>query len=128
MKTKIAVRRIWACAAVFLPLAVAGCANFDLIARPPGGYNAIRLNRQVVVSQGALRSDITFQAGTLLVADRKAKYADYLYYCGLGVQNNGAAISKCVTYDGRSLAITFPMTGEKYETPVTAQDITETKN
>lgn len=116
------------CAAVLPPLAISACANYDLLPRPPQGYDAIRLNRQVVISQGALRSSITFQAGTLLVADRKAKDGNDVYYCGLGIEDSSVAVSKCVTYDGKSLAITFPMTGEKYETPVTSQDLVETKN
>ena len=108
--------------------ALAGCANFDLITRPPGGYDALRLNRQVSVPLGALRGEVTFPAGALLVADRRSKDGRDLYYCGLGIMNSGPVYSMCVTYDRRSLAITFPMTGERYETPITSDDVAETKN
>lgn len=121
MKTLIAV----AAAAVTLT----GCAaNFEQIERPPEGYAAIRLKRQIVVSIGALRGDITFPAGTLLVADRRSKDGRALYYCGIGVVNGGPASSACVEYDQKSFAITLNHTGERYETVVSSDDVLETKN
>lgn len=126
MKQKTTNRILSIPATVILLLSSFGCANYDMIKRPPDGYDALRLKRQIIVDRG-LRSDLTFQAGTLLVADRMSKDGNYLYYCGIGI-DSGNAVSMCVTYNRRSVAITYPLTGEKYETAVTSDDIYETKN
>lgn len=110
-------------------VALTGCAaNFDQIERPPEGYAAIRLKRQVIVPIGALRGDITFPAGTLLVADRRSKDGRAIYYCGIGVMNGGPASSACVEYDQKSFAITLTHTGERYVTAISSDDVLETRN
>jgi hypothetical protein len=81
-------------------LLVGSCSQpVATMARPPGGYDAIRL-RETVQFQSPFFV-IRIPAGSVLVADRPP-IGGRQYFCGIMVVNDGPRES-CVSYDGSEI-------------------------
>ena len=87
---------------VGVALALAGCSTSRPIARPADGYDAIKFNETVTVTDHGV-NEYEFLAGTVLTSDR-AMEGERQIFCGL-IPINGSPLLACIGYEGDSLVI-----------------------